>query len=119
MIERALTLPCGQVLPNRLAKAAMSEQLADGEGHPTPELLALYRRWATAGAGLLITGNAAVDRRHPTEPFNVVVDADTDVDRLTEWAAVAKAHGSRVWLQLNHPGRQVLRPVARRALGPS
>lgn len=30
-----LTLPCGLVLKNRIAKAAMSDSLGDGTGHPT------------------------------------------------------------------------------------
>jgi len=37
-----LELPCGAVLPNRLAKAAMTEGLATPDGRPTPELERLY-----------------------------------------------------------------------------
>lgn len=114
-----VTLRCGQVLPNRVAKAAMSEQLADIRGDVTPELLGLYRTWAHSGAGLLITGNAAVDREHPVEPFNVVVDDESDRDGLAAWAATAKQGGAVTWLQLNHPGRQVLRSVASTAMAPS
>jgi 2,4-dienoyl-CoA reductase-like NADH-dependent reductase (Old Yellow Enzyme family) len=118
-ITDQIPLPCGRVLANRIAKAAMSEQLADERGDVTPALLALYRAWANAGAGLLITGNATVDRAHPIEPFNVVVDDRADRDGLARWAATAKGGGAAVWLQLNHPGRQVLRTVASTAPAPS
>jgi 2,4-dienoyl-CoA reductase-like NADH-dependent reductase (Old Yellow Enzyme family) len=69
----ALSLPCGATLPNRVAKAAMSEQLADRSGRPLPALVSLYRRWPASGAGLLITGNVAVEPSHLVEPYNVVV----------------------------------------------
>lgn len=114
-----LVLPCGAVLPNRIAKAGMTEQLAHRDGRPSKRLITLYERWARGGAGLLITGNAVVDRRQPTEPYNVVVDDQSDVNALAAWACAAKSGGGRVWLQLNHPGRQVVRIVSRRPVAPS
>ena len=59
-----LTLPCGAVLPNRLAKGAMTEGLADPQGRATPELDRLYGLWADGGCGLLITGNVQIDGDH-------------------------------------------------------
>ena len=52
-----LQLPCGQVLPNRIMKAAMSEALADSGNSPGARLERLYRTWSRGGYGLLITGN--------------------------------------------------------------
>ena len=49
-----LELPCGAVLPNRLAKAAMTEGLATPDGRPTPELERLYGIWADGGSGMLL-----------------------------------------------------------------
>jgi len=51
-------LPCAAVppYPNRLAKAATSEHLADRRGAPTNQLIAAYRALALSGAGLLISG---------------------------------------------------------------
>lgn len=39
----ALQLPNGQVLPNRIAKAAMEENMADGNQAPSRELKQLYK----------------------------------------------------------------------------
>ena len=64
MIKQPLQLPCGQVLPNRLAKAAMTEGLAEPMGKPTQALANLYQLWGGSGAGLLISGNFMVDKRH-------------------------------------------------------
>ncbi|NMM46457.1 oxidoreductase, partial [Rhodospirillaceae bacterium KN72] len=46
-----LELPCGVVLKNRLAKAAMSDSLGDGAGRPTARQSRLYERWSQGGLG--------------------------------------------------------------------
>ena len=45
-----LALPHGAVIPNRIAKAAMEENMADGDHAPSAELLSLYRAWAEGEA---------------------------------------------------------------------
>ncbi len=101
----------------------MSEQLGDRHNRPTPELERLYRTWANGGAGLLITGNVMVDRRHVGEPRNVVVEDDRDLAGLRRWAEAGRSGGGQMWVQINHPGRQALRiagahPVAPSAVAP-
>ncbi|MBC7212447.1 MAG: 2,4-dienoyl-CoA reductase, partial [Pseudomonas sp.] len=63
-----LTLPNGAVVPNRIAKAAMEENMADAEHAPSDRLMRLYQAWAQGGAGLLISGNVMVDQRAMTGP---------------------------------------------------
>ena len=58
-----LTLPCGQVLPNRIMKAALSEGLGDKHNSPDQRLERLYTSWSQGGYGLIVTGNVMVDRR--------------------------------------------------------
>src|SRR5471032_1010361 len=106
-IATPLTLPCGVVLPNRLCKAAMSEGMADAQGRSTPRLETLYRRWATSGAGLLLSGNIQVDRWHLERPGNIVLDDTGGLDELKALTEVAKAAGAHFWAQLSHTGRQV------------
>lgn len=109
-----LTLACGQVLPNRLMKAALSEGLGTPSHAPDGRLTRLYTRWGTGGFGLVITGNVMVDRTHLGEPGNVVIEDDRDLDGLTTWAKATKDGGSPIWMQLNHPGRQA-NPLATKA----
>lgn len=119
VVTTPLVLPCGAVLANRLAKAAMSEQLADRVNAPSARLVRLYERWADSGCGLLVTGNLMVDRRAISEPRQVVVDDDTDRRGLERLAAAGKRGGAHLWAQLNHGGSQVPRFLARRSVAPS
>jgi 2,4-dienoyl-CoA reductase-like NADH-dependent reductase (Old Yellow Enzyme family) len=102
-----LTLPCGAVLANRVAKAAMSEGYADPAGHVTPRLEALYRRWARSGAGMLLSGNIQVDPAHLERPLNVVVSDDSGFEALARMAAAGTSGGMHFWAQISHTGRQV------------
>ncbi|MFT0631739.1 NADH:flavin oxidoreductase/NADH oxidase family protein [Pseudomonas sihuiensis] len=114
-----LHLPNGSVIPNRLAKAAMEENLADAEHAPGPTLIRLYRAWAKGGAGLIITGNVMVDRHALTGPAGVVLEDDTHLPRFRAWAAASRSYGAQAWLQINHPGRQLMASLGQPALGPS
>ena len=121
-----LALPCGAVLPNRLAKAAMTEGLADAQSRASDRLVHLYRRWSEGGAGLLVTGNVQIDRFVLERPGNVVIDSrwapsvDRDArERLAAWARAGTAAGNHLWMQLSHAGRQSPRYVTREPLAPS
>jgi 2,4-dienoyl-CoA reductase-like NADH-dependent reductase (Old Yellow Enzyme family) len=108
-LRAPLTLANGATLPNRIAKAAMTEGLADPRGYPTAELERLYAEWGKSGCGLLITGNVQVDRTHLERPGNVIIDRAPDADMraaLARWAQAAKANGARIWMQISHAGRQ-------------
>lgn len=118
-LDQALTLPCGLTIANRIAKAGMSEQLADRHGSPTPEIAQLYAAWARGGAGLLITGNVMVDGRAFVEPRNAVLESDRFLAAYKLWANAAHAHGSKIVMQINHPGRVAVLPLLKRPLGPS
>ncbi|QBS40326.1 NADH:flavin oxidoreductase/NADH oxidase family protein [Nocardia sp. CS682] len=119
-----LALPCGQILPNRLMKSALSEGLGNTANAPDQRLTRLYTRWGAGGYGLVVTGNVMVDRGHLGEPGNVVVDDERDLDALTGWAKATHDGGAPIWMQINHPGRQAnplvtrTRPVAPSAIAP-
>lgn len=106
LLTDPLSLPCGAVLKNRLAKAAMTEGIASSENCATPEHATLYGRWARGGAGLLISGNVLVDRRFLERPGNVVIDKNGGLEALAAYALAGQANGTHIWMQLNHPGRQ-------------
>jgi 2,4-dienoyl-CoA reductase-like NADH-dependent reductase (Old Yellow Enzyme family) len=108
-LGQSLALPCGLVLPNRLAKAAMTEGLADAYGRPTDKLCRLYEKWSDGGVGLLVTGNVQVDRRYVERPGNVSIDgpqSEEQIDMLKSYACAGKSHGSKIFVQLSHGGRQ-------------
>lgn len=102
-----LLLRSGQVLANRIGKAAMEENMAGDGQLPGKQIFTLYRRWAEGGAGLLITGNVMVHAEALTGPAGVVLDERSPLKPFAEWANVGKSGGGSVWMQINHPGRQV------------
>ena len=105
-LDSPLRLPCGAVLKNRLAKAAMTEGIACENNRATPEHARLYGRWAQGGAGLLLTGNVLVDRRFLERPGNVVIDENGGYEELSAYAKAGSQNGAHIWMQINHPGRQ-------------
>ena len=113
------TLPNGGIIPNRIAKAAMEENLANAKQQPDAALFALYDAWAKGGVGLMITGNVMVDRYAMTGPGGVVLQVDSDLAPFTQWANIAKQKQARVWMQINHPGRQVFKAMGGKNLAPS
>lgn len=117
-IEKPLKLACGQVLRNRLAKSAMSENLAE-KNLPGEKLCRLYETWGAGGLGLIITGNVMVDGDELGEPNNVVLDSDRDLDKFRAWTSAAKKNGAQIWAQINHPGRQAPSAISRVTVAPS
>ena len=118
-LSTPLSLPNGAVIPNRVAKAAMEENMADAGQLPGPALRALYAAWAQGGAGLILTGNVMIDGRAMTGPGGVVLERDTPREPFAAWASAARAHGAQVWMQINHPGRQVFAAMKGEAWAPS
>jgi 2,4-dienoyl-CoA reductase-like NADH-dependent reductase (Old Yellow Enzyme family) len=112
-LRRPLALPA-ETLPNRLAKAAMTEGLADPRGYATAGHVTLYDAWAKGGAGLLISGNVIIDRDHLERPGNVVLDRAPDGEAkaaLAAWAKAARGRGAGFWMQISHGGRQTMATV--------
>jgi 2,4-dienoyl-CoA reductase-like NADH-dependent reductase (Old Yellow Enzyme family) len=121
-LNQALTLPCGSCIPNRLAKAAMTEGLAEPGGRVGERIIRLYERWAEGGIGLQITGNIMVDRRYRERPANVVIEGEQDaaaIKGLERWAQAAQSAGGRVIGQISHAGRQSPKAIAPEPVGPS
>lgn len=114
-----LTLPNGTTLPNRIAKAAMEEDMAERGQVPGGALFALYRRWAAGGVGLLISGNVMIDRHAVVAPGAVVLERETPLVPFERWAEAGKQNGAQFWLQLNHPGRSIQADIGGRVLAPS
>ncbi|MBH9551429.1 NADH:flavin oxidoreductase/NADH oxidase family protein [Inhella gelatinilytica] len=114
-----LILPNGQTLKNRLVKAAMEESLAQDGQLPGQGMHRLYRTWAEGGVGLQITGNVMVAADAMTTPGGVVLQAGTPLAPFKAWADAAHSQGARVWMQISHPGRQVMAALGNPGWAPS
>jgi len=118
-LARPLTLPNGVVIKNRLAKAPLTEGLADGWNRATGRHVALYRQWAAGGSGIVVTGNVQIDRRYLERPGNVVIDGNGGEAALAAYAQAGTANNTQLWMQISHPGRQTPRRVCAEPVAPS
>jgi 2,4-dienoyl-CoA reductase-like NADH-dependent reductase (Old Yellow Enzyme family) len=119
ILQQALTLPCGHVIPNRIIKGAMTEGIADRHDNATVKHQTLYRTWSKGDTGVLISGNIMVDRRYLERAGNVVVEDESGFVQLQAWAKATHEGSSQLWAQISHPGRQCPRMVSSQPLSAS
>lgn len=118
MLEQPFTFACGLVVRNRIAKASMTERLAQPDGTPSDRLFRLYEAFGRGGAGLLLSGNVAIDPLHLEGHGNMTAQRLAGPAFAT-LARQAQGAGARMLLQLNHPGRQAMRGVDSAPVAPS
>ena len=114
-----ITLPNETTIKNRFFKSAMSEGMGTRDFQPKKNIATLYKRWAEGGTGLIITGNIMVDPKGTAEPGNIVFDKNSNMEILKNWANQGQQHGAKVMVQLNHPGKQVPKTIAKETVAPS
>ena len=122
LINDSFTLPCGQVVKNRVCKAAMTERIAKGNNLAHQGHANLYDRWADGDMGILLTGNVQVDRQNLEGPANVVIDQNNykdQYDSLRAWSAAGTKNNTQLWMQISHAGRQTPGEINSSPLAPS
>jgi len=120
MLAESLKLPCGVVLKNRIAKSAMSENMATSNHEANELFVKSYKIWSQGGAGLLISGNVMVDSRYLGEPDNIVIEKGHEgLQRLKEWTKAGALNNTHLWIQLNHPGKQSPKFLSKEPVAPS
>ena len=107
-VSSPIDLKCGQRLKNRIVKAAMAEFYTEGEigDNPTPLHIALYKKWALGGPGMMLTGHVMVDRRQKAHITDPVLDKDSSDEIYKNYAKACTENDTVGVIQLNHPGRQ-------------
>jgi len=118
-LQSSLQLPCGIVLKNRIAKSALSENMANRGHQADLRFKNLYEKWSSGGAGLLITGNVMVDSKALGEPCNVVFEEEIDQPLIKEWVKAGTKSRTQLWVQLNHPGKQSPKFLSPKPVAPS
>ncbi|XDG04628.1 hypothetical protein ABKA04_004243 [Annulohypoxylon sp. FPYF3050] len=109
----------GRVAKNRFYKASMIEDLAtwsptniEERGVPTKELIELYRRWGESEWGIIGTGSIDIEFDMPGFIGDGIITPECPpsgprFEAFQKLATAAKAHGSLILGQVNHPGRQL------------
>lgn len=119
LLFQPLRLPNGTILPNRIARAAMDCALADVNHAPGSRQIRLYQRWADGGAGLIISGSVMVDRHALSSPGSTLLESAEHLPQFGKWAKACRSRGAQAWMQLSHPGRQMLGGMGVEARAPS
>lgn len=118
MLFSPFTLPCGTTIKSRLIKSAMSDSLGDGTGHPTKVQMRLYERWAEGGIAASIIGEVQGLSGFAEKPGNLVLNANSNLDRFKQLSERAQKNDSLLWLQLGHAGALSYAPTSK-PKGPS
>ncbi len=92
----------------RVFKTATSETRATVDGFVTDELLEFYEPIAKAGTPLIITGNLFVSDEGKSTYRMCGADNEDKIPGLKRWADLIHEHGSTLFGQINHCGRQVM-----------
>jgi 2,4-dienoyl-CoA reductase (NADPH2) len=89
--------------------SAMAIPLAEPEGGVTDKMIAFYRARAKGGVGLIITSFASISS-DATFPFTLCIHDDRYIPGFKKLAEAIHEAGSKVCIQLMHPGLLLLFP---------
>jgi 2,4-dienoyl-CoA reductase-like NADH-dependent reductase (Old Yellow Enzyme family) len=60
-----------------------------------------------------------IDHLAMTGPGGMVLEKETDLTPFIEWAKLSKTNDTKIWMQINHPVRQVFKKMGGKVLSPS
>lgn len=96
-------------LKNRLVMSPMGIGLANLDGTPSEDMIAYYEARALGGAGLIIPEITRVNDVHgPGLMRQLSVTQDRHIQPLSRLAHAVHKHGSKIFIQLHHPGRETV-----------
>lgn len=94
-------------LKNRLVMSPMGIGLAELDGSPSEDMIAFYEARAIGGAGLIIPEITRVNDDHGAGLMRQLsVTKDRNIGPLSRLADAVHKHGSKIFIQLHHPGRE-------------
>lgn len=93
-------------IANRFAMAPMTTNYAGTAGEVTPGLIDYLAGRARGGFGLIFTENMGVHASGRVMPRMLMSDSDALIPGLGKLASALQSHGTRVFAQLSHCGRQ-------------
>ncbi len=112
---------CGVKMPCRIVRSATHEGMADENGVPTEKLARLYERLAKGGVGLIITGYMGISQQGKCPLYNMtMINSDELIPAWREITDRVHTHGTPIFAQIAHSGRQTRKKVTgERTVAPS
>lgn len=118
MLFQSFQFSNGVIAKNRFFKSAMEEQLAK-QNRVSKKLVKLYDIWAKGGAGVLVTGNVMISQNGKGSPDDVVLENDSDLPMLQQWAQAGTQNNTLLIMQINHAGKQSPKALSPEPVAPS
>lgn len=97
------------MIKNRLVMSPMGCGLANLDGTPSEDMIAFYEARAVGGAGIIIPEITRINDTHGAGLMRQLsVTKDRHIGPLAELAEAVHKHGSKILIQLHHPGRETV-----------
>jgi len=93
-------------ISGRVMKAPMTEFLCDHNGYVTDAAVAFYEEFARAGTPLLINGSTYFSKYSQGIRGSFNLDNDDKIEGLLRVTDAVHKHGSKIFTQIFHVGRQ-------------
>ncbi|WP_052352741.1 NAD(P)/FAD-dependent oxidoreductase [Neobacillus dielmonensis] len=94
-------------LKNRVIMTAMGTGFANADGTPSERIMRYYEERAKGGVGLIVTEVTRVNDDHgKASDAQLSVSNDAVIEPLRKFAERIHSYGTKLFLQLHHPGRQ-------------
>ncbi len=94
-------------LKNRLVMSPMGCGLAELDGSPSEDMIEYYEARARGGAGLIIPEITRVnDVTGAGMMRQLSVSQDRNIEPLSKLVQAVHKHGTKIFIQLHHPGRE-------------
>lgn len=108
-------------LKNRIFRSALWMNMANKEGHITPQLYKVYEELSLGGVGMIITGYSMVDPRDRPNPGMMGIYSDSFIDDHKKLVNIVHSNCTPIAIQLAYGGSQTNHPKFKEAMlwGPS
>lgn len=108
------------IMKNRFIRGGLYEQLADDNGHMTPELFNVYRELAQGGVGTIITGYSYVTKDEQPNPNMMGIYDDSFIKEYKALTDMVHENNSNIIMQIVYGGSQThMTPPSEVIFGPS
>jgi len=97
-------------LKNRLFRSALWMNMADKDGHITPQLYKVYEELSLGGVGMIITGYSMVDEKDRPNPGMMGIYNDAFIEEHKKLVDIVHSNNTSISLQLAYGGAQTNHP---------
>lgn len=99
-------------IKNRLVMSPMGTNVAGLDGAPTEEMIAFYEARAIGGVGLIYTEVCRVNDVHGAAMLRQLsLTHDRNIEPMSRLTSAVHKHGTKIFCQLHHPGRETSRAL--------